>query len=85
MNNLRKDFEFALQHPEEFASKNGGSKSPMLRYVAALNPEVSKKEFVEAAEQFGFNATTAGIQFKASRKFDIENNELLFDEDGRII
>lgn len=85
MEQMINDFEFALQHPEEFKSKNGGSKSPMLRYVAAMNPEATKKEFVAAMIQCGINASTAAIQFLASRKFDVANNEVTLDAEGRII
>lgn len=88
MTNLRNDFEFALQHPEEFTSKNGGSKSPMLRYVAALNPEATRKEFVATAVEFGFHKTTATIQFEASRNFDLVNNSddwASIDSEGRLV
>lgn len=66
---LKDDMRFALENEEEFKY----SLCPMLRYVAALNPEATKKEFVEAMIHFEVNPKTAAIQYAASRKFDREN------------
>lgn len=69
MNQLIADMNFAKENADEF----GYRLCPMLRYVAALNPEATKTEFVEAMIQFGVNTKTAAIQYAASRKFDREN------------
>lgn len=74
MSQLIADFEFAMGCQDEFKSRNGGFMAPLLRYVAAINPECSKKEFVAAMTKCGVNPNTAAIQFTASRKFDLDNN-----------
>ena len=85
MEQLKSDFDFALEDTSEFVSKNGGWRAPLLRYVAALNPEATSKEFVAAAIKKGFNAATAYIQFQASRKFDLQNNDRVgMEPDGRL-
>lgn len=66
---LKDDMRFALENEEEFKY----SICPMLRYVAALNPEATKKEFIEAMIHFEVNPKTAAIQFWTSRKFDKKN------------
>ena len=70
---LQADFEFCQECPEEFRSRNGGTLAPMLRTVAALNPEASKEEFIRAMVDCGVHKNTAAIQYRASRKFDAEN------------
>jgi len=61
------DIRFAEQDPE-FASD-----APMLRYVAAINPDASRTEFVEAAVACGYRANSAGNRFRESRQFDANN------------
>ena len=59
----------------QFAEASGGftSRAPLLRYVAAINPEANVSESVAAAESAGYNPNTAATCFYASRKFDREN------------
>lgn len=57
----------------------------MLRTVAALNPQASRREFVAACEAEGFRGNTTANRFNESRKFDRENYGAEFDRDGRAI
>lgn len=59
----------------DFAIKSGefASVAPMLRYVAAINPEVTCQQFVSACVAKGFRANSAANRFRESRKFDAEN------------
>lgn len=85
---LHEDFKFALECPEEFVSRNGGFKSPLLRYVAALNPEATVREFIEAAAHFDFNPKTVAIQFAQSRRFDLvtyPEEWAEIDKEGRLV
>lgn len=45
----------------QFAEASGDftSRAPLLRYVAAINPEATVSEFVAAAEFVGYNPNTA--------------------------
>lgn len=63
-----KDFRFALDDMAPF----GYRIAPCLRYLAALNPDLPKKAFVEVAVHFDINPKTAAIQFAQSRRFDLE-------------
>lgn len=67
MSTLAADIQFAE------ASGEFTSRAPLLRYVAAINPEATVSEFVVAAESAGYNPKTAATCFYASRKFDREN------------
>ena len=66
---LKSDMRFALENEAEFKY----SLCPMLRYVASLNPEATREQFVEVMAHFEVNPKTAAIQYRASRKFDAEN------------
>lgn len=59
----------------KFATESGEftSNAPLLRYVAAINPEATCTEFVAACVEFGLKANTAANRFRESRKFDAEN------------
>lgn len=78
---LAADFAFAAQDREELPRK-----SHLLRYVAALNSEVTKKEFVAAAVIAGYHPNTAAIQFANSRKVSLSFDEpgLRMDKEGRL-
>lgn len=81
---VKKDFRFALADMAPFNFQQ----SPMLRYVAALNPDLTKKEFVEVAVHFDFNPKTAAIQFAQSRRFDLETYPeewASIDKEGRLV
>lgn len=67
MSTLVADIRFA-EDSGEFTSR-----APLLRYVAAINPEATISEFVVAAEAAGYSPKTAATCFYASRKFDREN------------
>lgn len=74
---IAEDIKFA-QESGEFSST-----APMLRYVAALNPQATRQEFVEACVAAGFRANSSGNRFYESRCFDRDNNGMLFDKEGR--
>ena len=67
MSTLAADIRFAE------ASGEFTSRAPLLRYVAAINPEATVSEFMSAAESAGYNPKTAVTCFYASRKFDRDN------------
>lgn len=75
---LAADFQFA-QASGEF----GTQAAPLLRYVAAINQNASKAEFVAAAVEAGYPAHAAGARFGESRKFDRENHGEEYDAEGR--
>lgn len=56
-----------------------------IRYVAAINPEVDRKTFTEAAVKFGFNKHTVGIQFRRSRDFDVAEYGYTLNADGSMV
>lgn len=60
------DIYFACEDMAEFGHKT----TPMLRYVAGLTygTDISRAEFVEACEQEGYLAATAGVCWAAGRK-----------------
>lgn len=77
--NLAADFAFA-QESGEFLRD-----APLLRYVAALNIEASKAEFVEAAVLAGFPRHSAGARFGESRRITLQDEpELLRHDDGSL-
>lgn len=69
--NLAADFAFAQEC--RHAAGEFLSDAALLRYVAAINPEATRKEFVAAAVAAGYRANTAGNRFNESRKFDADN------------
>ena len=58
------DYNFCMEDHAEF----GYRLCPLLRTVAALNPEATKKEFVDAMVQCNVRKETAAIQWVAVRK-----------------
>lgn len=78
--NIIADYQFALSS-REF----DGSMTKALRYVAALNPEASRGEFVAALATVGVHPTTATKQFGLSRQFDAEAYGARFSKDGRAL
>lgn len=77
---LAADFAFAKAEHDEFKNT-----SQLLRYVAALNADSTKKEFIAAAVASGYHPATAAIQFAKSRKFDCAQHGLCTDAAGRLI
>ena len=63
--------KFTIDEDFVFAKEENWRQAPTLRYVAAINPELTKKEFVAAAVRNGYLASTAAIQFAQSRKFSL--------------
>lgn len=59
--------------------------APMLRTVAALNPQASRAEFVEACVAAGYEAATATRCFSASRAFDTKHYQMVFNTAGRLV
>lgn len=75
--NLQADFDFAAQSGELV------NDAQILRYVAALNPEASRVEFVAAAVAAGYAANSSANRFRESRKFDVSSYGGTVDADGR--
>jgi hypothetical protein len=88
MSTISEDFAFA-RGCEEFqvgfkdGCSNAGRLCPMLRYIVALNPSMTKKEFIAAAVIEGIKPTTAAIQFANSRRVSASMDAIV-DKDGRI-
>lgn len=57
--------------------------APMLRYVAAINPQATRQEFVEACVAAGYKANTATNRFYESRKAWIQDFGGTMDKEGR--
>lgn len=77
--------KFTIDEDFVFAKEENWRQAPTLRYVAAINPELTKKEFVAAAVRAGYLAATAAIQFAQSRKFSLESGEEYLDKEGRLV
>lgn len=68
---LIEDCRFAEANMAEFNNRI----SPMIRYIAAINPEIEKADFVRiVSEYFGFDKRTIGQRFAESRRFDEREN-----------
>lgn len=78
MNQIAADLRFALASGEF-----PGSLTKALRYVAAINPQASRREFVAALVTEGMNPGTLVKQFGLSRKFDQQSYGIIVDADGR--
>ncbi len=76
---MQVDFDFAK------ASGEFDRIAPLLRYVAAINPQATKREFIVAAVQAGYNPDTAGIQFAQSRRFSLTFGDCSLDAEGRLV
>ena len=59
----------------EFAATSGefSNAATLLRYVAAINPDLTRAEFVAAAVAAGYAANSSANRFRESRKFDLQN------------
>jgi len=64
---LRQDLEFAETQEDELVNR-----AQILRYVAALNPDCTCKEFVLVADEFGYHPNTARTCFYKSRSIMAE-------------
>jgi hypothetical protein len=56
----------------------------LLRNVACVNPDATRKEFIAAAVASGFNKHTATIQFAKSRSIDLSFGFCELDSEGRL-
>lgn len=77
---LAEDIEFA----EESIGGEFPSVASMLRYVAAINPQATRQEFIQACVAAGYKANTAANRFHESRTFDRDNYGMVWDKDGRL-
>lgn len=75
----------SLAEDLEFAAGEFDSQAAVLRYVAAINPQASREEFVAACVAAGYPANSSANRFRESRKFDSENYGHVFDKAGRLI
>lgn len=74
------DFEFAKGDRDELPTT-----AALLKYVTAINPEATKKEFVAAAVAAGYHPNTAAIQFAQSRVISLSCGDVLLLPDGRLV
>jgi hypothetical protein len=80
---LAADFIFARDSGEFDGPRVSGK---LVRYVAAINPDATRVEFIAAAVAAGFNANTAACRFLESRKFDMKSDpSLQMLADGRLV
>ena len=78
---LAEDIKFA----EESLGTEFKSVSPILRYVAAINPDATRQEFIAACVAAGYKANTAGNRFHESRTFDVAEYDMVWLPDGRLV
>lgn len=79
---LVEDFVFA-QDSGEFSTIRESGK--LMRYVASINPDATRSEFVAAAVLAGYHRNTAACRFLESRKFDITTDPTLcMQKDGKL-
>ena len=76
---IASDFAFARDSGEF------DRQAPLLRYVAAINVDLTKADFVKAATAAGFNLNTAAIQFAQSRRFSVSLGDVAMLADGSLI
>lgn len=81
------DYRFCQGSPDDFRGYDGRvALSQMMRTTAALNPEASKAEFVNALATLGLNRNTLAIQFAQSRKLSMADDAAFYVllPDGRM-
>jgi hypothetical protein len=85
---IREDYAFAMANPDDEMCPQGKlSTTRVMRYVAAINPDASRKLFVEAlctrtATHSPRHPGTVTQQFANSRRFDAEAYGAKFDKAG---
>lgn len=69
MTNILADIDFARDSGEFVHT------APLLRYVAGINMDADRKDFIAACVARGYNEATAGVCWAAGRKFmkELEN------------
>ena len=80
---IQEDIKFA-QDAEEMNS------SQILRYVAAINPEATREQFVAAAVAMGFPANSSANRFRESRTESLRlasecGEKLSLEKDGKLV
>jgi hypothetical protein len=78
--NLIADIRFAEESSEEL--KNA---TQVLRYVAAVNPQATRQEFVAACVACGYRANSSANRFRESRAVDCASYAYTTHADGRLI
>jgi hypothetical protein len=82
---IEADVAFARENDAEFIDYRGVvATTKIIRYVAALNADVPRKEFIDALVALGFNRNTVGIQFTQSRRESLECGDCTLTADGRL-
>lgn len=77
---LVEDIRFAEQCSEELRNA-----AQILRYVAAINPHATQKEFVAACVFCGYRANSSANRFRESRAFDCSEYGWTTDASGRLL
>lgn len=76
---IQADFQFARN---EFPA----AQAAQLRYVASINPDAPKKQFIAAAVKAGYHPSTTDIQFTKSRRMWVADfDDCMLAPDGRLI
>lgn len=83
-NSIKADYDFCMANPEEFISGGRVSLTVILRTVAALNPDVTRTEWLRVTGLMGINANTAAKQFKQSRDLSAECGDVRVRPDGSL-
>lgn len=82
--NLAADFAFAEADENSADLRN---EAQILRYVAAINPEATREQFVAAAVAAGYAANSSANRFRESRACSMEMDAAYYDlqKDGRMV
>lgn len=80
MSTVQDDFKFVADDQGELPHQ-----SDRLCYVAAINPQLTRKQFVAEAVLAGYHPNTAAIQFAKSRRVSVSCGDVVLAEDGRLI
>lgn len=74
---IKADIEFAK-------AEAGWSQADVLRYVAAINPEATKRQFVTEVTALGYHSGSAANRFSESRKTSLSCGDCAVDSEGRL-
>lgn len=79
------DVEFCLANADEFLGYDGRvATSKIIRNVAALNADATRKFFTDTMVELGFNRNTVMIQFNQSRKLSAQCGDVVINADGSL-
>jgi hypothetical protein len=79
------DYQFCMAERGEFVVRGGFSLTCLLRTVAALNVEATRRDFLTALGSVGLNENTCRTQFAKSRAISVADGEGALQADGSIV